>query len=131
MGVAAILVLAAGFVYLVWRASEPGPPVASAQPEPVASPAPTAVAAQPQLQVAPVPPAEPERPVVEMATDRNPRNDVQRPADRRADLLQEERSAKLESAMDLLNRRTALRKEEMQANGEVRPSAPVKRTSKR
>jgi hypothetical protein len=54
--------------------------------------------------------------------ERDPRNDIQRPADRRADLLVDERQAKLEGAMAQLNRRTAQRKEEMTATGEIRPS---------
>lgn len=130
LGVAVIFAVAAGSLILVWRISEPGPPIASTAP---AEPAPAAAPASmpPQEAAAPAPPLEPERPAVEMATDRDPRNDIQRPDDRRADLLQDERSAKMENAMNQLNRRTALRKEEMQANGEIRPSVPVKKAPRR
>jgi hypothetical protein len=127
LGVAAVFVLAAGSLIVLWRLSEPGPPLASSAP---VAPAPP-VTAQPVEPVAPAAPPEAERPAAEMASDRDPRNDVQRPADQRADLLQDERSAKMESAMEQLNRRTALRKEEMQANGEVRPNPPPRQAGKR
>ncbi len=127
LGVAAVFVLAAGSLIVVWRLSEPGPPMESSVP---VAPAPP-VTAQPVEPIAPAAPPEAERPAVEMASDRDPRNDIQRPADQRADLLQDERSAKMESAMDLLNRRTALRKEEMQANGEVRPNPPARKAARR
>lgn len=128
LGVAAVFVLAAGSLIVVWRLSEPGPPLASSAPAPVPVPP---VTAQPAEPVAPAAPPEVERPAVDLASDRDPRNDIQRPADPRADLLQDERSAKMENAMDLLNRRTALRKEEMQANGEVRPNPPTRKAAKR
>jgi len=131
LGVAAIFALAAGSLILVWRVSEPGPPVASIAPADPGTATSAPAPMPPQQVVSPVATPEPERPAVEMATDRDPRNDIQRPDDRRADLLQDERSAKMQNAMDLLNRRTALRKEEMQANGEIRPSVPVKKAPRR
>lgn len=122
-GAVAIVAVAVAFGYLILRVSDVAePPVAAAPVAPAVAPA----LPQPRLETPVVRTLEPESAPPEVVSDRDPRNDVQRPTDRRADLMQEERRAKMESAMDALNRRTALRKEEMQANGEVRPSAPIK-----
>jgi hypothetical protein len=98
---------------------------------PSAEPGPAAAVAQPEPQPALSPTGGPDQPALGSSVDRDPRNDVQRPADPRADLLVDERQAKLEGAMAQLNRRTALRKEEMTATGEVRPSAPVAKRPRR
>jgi hypothetical protein len=126
-GVLAIVTLAVAFVYVLWRVSDVGePPVAVAPGQPAVAPAPP----MPEPETPAAAQLDPQGPAADVVTDRDPRNDVQRPTDRRADLLQDERSAKMESAMDALNRRTALRKEELQANGEVRPSVPVQKVKR-
>ena len=118
LGLSAIALLLAASAWLIWRSDPAAPPLAIRPAAP--APAEGGVAAPAQEAIAPAP-----LPAPELASDRDPRNDVQRPSDRRGDLLQEERLARQEDAMAQLNRRSARRRETMKSLGEVRPSAPA------
>jgi hypothetical protein len=127
IGLAAVALLAGVAVLLVWQLGD-GAEVRRAAALPLAAeaPPPAPPPAEPPLPVEAPPGGEetvPQR-VGGLASDRDPRNDIQRPTDERADLLQAERAARTDAAMDQLNRRSQRRRAAMQNIGEVKPAPP-------